>query len=152
MKIKNKYWRENGLKNGFLFVIVFLPLHNCILSVGLSHEIPIKWIKLCECKMLLEGTEKWLPFLSDARGRAEPAGWVRPSRSDFCRLAIRDLQLTSCKCIILVSQGHKNMNGTAKPVCNHFRGFLPLHLPSSVWLLSLLPHSFLFLCCLSSWF
>lgn len=26
-----------------------------------------------------------------------PAGCVRPSRSDFCRLAMRDLQLTSCQ-------------------------------------------------------
>lgn len=38
-----------------------------------------------------------LPLLSEVWGLGVPAGCVRPSRSDFCRLAIRDLQLNSCK-------------------------------------------------------
>lgn len=43
--------------------------------------------------------DKWrsLPLPSVAWGRGVPVGCVRPSRSDFCRLAIRDLQLTSCR-------------------------------------------------------
>lgn len=41
------------------------------------------------------GSNRQPPFLSAVCGRDEPPGCVRPSRSDFCRLAMRDLQLTS---------------------------------------------------------